>query len=78
MPSPTFIIVKPYERNGLFTSQGLNEDVNNPSDSSLVWLQARLGFISDEQSIEVVKRFPKVHTLSIEDESSWLSRDPAL
>jgi hypothetical protein len=65
-PSPTFIIIKPHERNALFASPNLDDEIIDQSES-LDWLQGRLGF-NYEQSIELARRFPNVHTLSIDEQ----------
>ena len=66
LPSKRFILVKPNNRYVLFASPDLNDEVKDQSDS-LTWLQERLG-LKDEQSIELAKRFPEVHTLSVEEQ----------
>jgi hypothetical protein len=66
LPSPPFIIVEPKQQFALFASPSLNDDIIYQSER-LDWLQERLG-LNNEQSIELARRFPKVHSLSIEEQ----------
>jgi hypothetical protein len=74
--SPTFINVKPQKRDALFASPRQQSEIIDESES-LDWLQKRLG-LHDEQSIALAKRFPDVHTLSVEEQLAprldWLQQ----
>jgi hypothetical protein len=68
LPSSTFIISKAQQRDALVAAPpSLNDDIIDQSDDALDWLQIRLGS-NDEHLIELAKRFPEVHTLSIEEQ----------
>jgi hypothetical protein len=66
LPSPTFINVKTHDRDALFASPRQQSEIIDESEP-LDWLQKRLG-LHDAQSNALAKRFPKVHTLSIEEQ----------
>jgi hypothetical protein len=63
--SPPFV-TKAQGRNALFASPILQFQIRNQGER-LDWLQERLVF-KDEDMIELVKQFPKVHALSIEEQ----------
>jgi hypothetical protein len=69
LPSPTFILIQAPQQDALFAAPpSLNNDINiDPSEDMLDWLQERLG-LEDVQLMTLVKRFPEVHTLSIEEQ----------
>ena len=66
LPSHPFIIIKAQRRNTLFASPSLQHEELDQSET-LDWLQERLAF-NNKQLIPLAKRFPKVHTLSIEEQ----------
>jgi hypothetical protein len=85
LPFPTFINVKPQKRDALFASPRQQSETIDENESldwldeseSLDWLQKQLGS-HDEQSNELVRRFPDVHILSIQEQLAptldWLQQ----
>jgi hypothetical protein len=69
LPFPTSINVKPQKRDALFASPRQQSEIIDESESSLDWLQKRLG-LHDEHSIALAKRIPEAHAVSVEE---WLA-----
>jgi hypothetical protein len=68
LPSKFITVSKPNNENALLASPNLQSAIILDQSEPLDWLQERLVLNNEQSSIELARPFPKVHTLSIEEQ----------